>query len=241
MRGRVIGAALVTLLFAAALPAQPEGESAAFRRGNERAALSRWNEALEEYGRLAGQGVRAPALYWNWAQAASASGKRGEALWALLRAQDLAPHDSSITREMERTRAELGLDPSELSRGFLGDASTLARRFRFDLAAVAVLLFSLGSALRKRPRAALAGSLLGFALLAPIFMQPWREPRGVVVRKDAPLVDVPRADAVALANLREGEVVPLLEEEGEYVKIQDASGARGFARKEDVRRIGINP
>ena len=81
--------------------------------------------------------------------------------------------------------------------------------------------------------------LLGLALLSPLFGGRWREPRGVVVQKDAPLVDVPRADAVALANLREGEVVPLLGEDGDYVRIQDASGARGFAHKNDVRKIGI--
>jgi uncharacterized protein YgiM (DUF1202 family) len=60
-----------------------------------------------------------------------------------------------------------------------------------------------------------------------------------VVQKDAPLMDAARNDALALANLREGEVVPILGEEGEYVKIQDASGARGFAHRNDVRRIGV--
>ncbi|MBK5257877.1 MAG: hypothetical protein JJE39_17775, partial [Vicinamibacteria bacterium] len=185
-------------------------------------------------------GVRAPALYWNWAQAASAGGRKGEALWALLCAQDLAPRDSSINREMERLRVELGLDPSELSRGFLGDARTFVRRFRFDAIGVVIMVFSLVMSLRKKARAAFLSFLMGLALMSPFFGGPWRESRGVVTQKDAPLVDVPRTDAVALANLREGEVVPLLGEEGDYVKIQDASGARGFAHKDDVRRIGVD-
>jgi hypothetical protein len=240
MRRLLIAAVLLKLtLGAASLEAQTEAPAAAFRKANEKAALSRWDEAIEEYGRLAAEGARAPALYWNWAQAAAASGKKGEAVWALLRAQDLAPHDSSITREMERLRAELGLDPSELSRGFLGDVCSLARRFRFDGLALLVSAVSLLFALRRKPRAALSAALLGLVLIAPFFMVSWRESRGVVVRRDAPLVDVPRQDAVALANLREGEVVPILEEQGDYVKIQDASGARGFARKDDVRRIGV--
>jgi hypothetical protein len=76
--------------------------------------------------------------------------------------------------------------------------------------------------------------------MSPFATGAWRERRGVVVQKEAPLVDVPRTDAVALANLREGEVVPLLGEEGDYVRIQDASGARGFAHRTDVLRIESN-
>ncbi len=229
-----------TLLRAAPGFAQAETPSDVFRRGNERASLSRWEEATQEYARLAGEGVRAPALYWNWGQAASAGGRKGEALWALLRAQDLAPRDSSINREMERLRGELGLDPSEMSRGLVGDARALARRFRFDLIAIALMVASLIAAMGRKPRGAFLLFLSGLVLLSPILGGSGRESRGVVVQRNAPLVDVPRADAVALANLREGEVVPILGEEGDYLKIQDASGARGFAHKDDLRRIGID-
>ena len=239
MRLRFSAVAVCVLVGAALGFAQTEAPSAVFRRGNEAASLSRWDEAAQEYARLAGEGVRSPALYWNWAQTASAAGRKGEALWALLRAQDLAPRDSSINREMERLRGELGLDPSEMSRGLMGDAHTLARRFRFDLIAIALMVASLVAARRPKPRGAFLLFVMGLALLSPLFGGRWREPRGVVVQKDAPLVDVPRVDAVALANLREGEVVPLLGEDGDYVRIQDASGARGFAHKNDVRKIGI--
>ncbi len=234
------------LLFLAALwpclaAAQAEAPETVFRRGNEHAARSRWDEAIVEYGGLARNGVKAPSLYWNWAQAAAASGRKGEALWALMRGRELTPGDSSMVRDIERLRGELGLDPSEVSLGFLGDLRVLARRFRFDALALAAFLVSIVAAMGKKPRSSLSLSALGVGLLlgAPFVAGAWREPRGVVVQKDAPLMDVARNDAVALANLREGEVVPLLGEEGEYVKIQDASGARGFAHKDDVRRIGI--
>ena len=185
--------------------------------------------------------MKAPSLYWNWAQAASASGRKGEALWALMRGRELTPGDRGMIREGERLRGELGLDPSEVSLGFLGDLRILARRFRFDALALVAFLISLITAVGKKSRSSLSlGALLaGLLFGAPFVAGSWREPRGVVVQKDAPLMDAARNDAVALANLREGEVVPLLGEEGEYVKIQDASGARGFAHKDDVRRIGI--
>ena len=50
--------------------------------------------------------MNAPSLYWNWAQAAAVSGRKGEALWALLRAQELTPRDRDVTREMERRLLE---------------------------------------------------------------------------------------------------------------------------------------
>lgn len=232
---------LAALLWVPSATAQSEAPSVGFRRGNENAARSRWEDALLDYARLAKDGVRAPSLYWNWAQAASASGKKGEAVWALLRAQDLTPTDPTIGRDLERLRGELGLDPSEVSLGLLGDARLMARRSRFDALAIAALLLSVFALMGKKPRPSLslASFLIGLLLALPFFAGSWREPRGVVVQKDAPLLDIPRNDAVALANLREGEVVPLLGEEADYVRIQDASGARGFAHKNDVRRMEI--
>jgi hypothetical protein len=232
---------LLATLLASLAAAQAEAPSAVFRRGNEQAAKSRWDDAMAQYGRLAKEGVKAPSLYWNWAQAASASGRKGEALWAVLSGRELTPGDASMIREAERLRGELGLDPSEVSLGALGDLRALARRFRFDVLAIALFLFSAIAATSGKGSVALsrAGFLAGLLLVAPFLAGSWREPHGVVVRKDAPLMDAARTDAVALANLREGEVVPILDEEGEYVRIQDASGARGFAHKDDVRRIGV--
>lgn len=240
MRPRFVGLLLLTTLAATLASAQVEAPSEVFRRGNEHAARSRWDDAIGEYARLAKDGVKAPSLYWNWAQAASASGRKGEALWAFMSSRELTPGDSSMIREVERLRGELGLDPSEISLGFLGDLRMLARRFHFDALAIAAFLLSMLAVMGKKSRSSLslASLLAGLLLLAPFVAGSWREPRGVVVQKDAPLVDAARSDAVALASLREGEVVPLLGEEGEYVKIQDASGARGFAHKNDVRRIG---
>jgi hypothetical protein len=240
MRLRFAGLLVAALLSVPEARAQSEAPDAVFRRGNENATRSRWDEAMVEYGRLAARGARAPSLYWNWAQAASASGKKGEALWALMRARELAPADGAMIREVERLRGELGLDPSEVSLGFLGDLRMMARRFRFDgLAIVAFLVSTIVVMARKKNTSLSLGSfVLGVLLAAPFFAGSWREPRAVVAQKDAPLLDAARNDALALANLREGEVVPLLGREGEYVRIQDASGARGFAHQNDVRAIG---
>jgi hypothetical protein len=241
MRTRLAWSLPLVFLTVALLSAQTDSPDALFRHGNENAARSRWDDAVADYSRLAESGVRAPSLYWNWAQAASASGRKGEALWAVLRARDLTPTDSSMIREAERLRGELGLDPSEVSQGLLGDLRLLARRYRFDGLAIAAFLLSMALLPGGKPRIASSRwcLLLGILLALPSLLGPLREPRGVVVRKDAPLLDASRSDAVALASLREGEVVPLLGEEGDFVRIQDASGARGFAHKNDVRKVGM--
>ena len=243
MRARIRAGALTgLLLMSTSAHAQPAAPEDVFRTGNEHAAKGRFDEALLEYGRLERSGVSAPSLFWNWAQVASASGKKGETLWALLRARQLAPVDPSVRRETERVRLELGLDPAETSLGLVGDLALLARRNRFDVLALLCLILSLVLLALGKPRLGLSRILIlaGALLALPYPLERWSDPRGVVVRKDAPLVDIPRADAVHLASLREGEVVPLLGEEGEYVKIQDASGARGFALRSDVRKIGMD-
>ncbi len=222
-------------------PAPAEAPTAAFRRGNESATRSQWDEAIAVYAEIEKQGVRAPSLYWNWAQTASAAGKKGEALWAALRARELSPTDSSLNREIETLRAELGLDPSEVSLGLVGDLRAQARRFRLDIIAMIFFAASIALLVGKKPRTVLGrGAFAAGVLVAlPLLGGAWQEPRGVVIHKDAPLLDIPQNDAIAIANLREGEAVPLLAFEGEFVRIQDASGARGFAHRADVRKIGM--
>ena len=230
----VFGVALT--LLSASSHAQETGSR--FRAANESAAQRRWDEALSTYEEIAGQGVRSPSLYWNWSQTAAATGRQGEALWALLNVRELSPGDSSVSAEVERLRAELGLDASEISLGLLGDLRNTARSFRLDAVALVALLVAL--ALATSPRRARGSRILlaiGLALLVPFVGAILGESRAVVCLKDAPLVDIPRADAVPLAMLREGEVVPILGVEGDYLKIQDASGARGFAHKNTVRRL----
>jgi hypothetical protein len=236
---------LILSLLIAALPASSQVNDVpetVFKRANENAAVGRWDDAVSDYAALSRRGLRSPSLYWNWSQAAGASGRKGEALWALLRTQELAPGDANVARDIDRLRAELGLDPSEISLGFWGEVRRTARRFRFDAIALGLILVSIAATMAAQPRRllSLAALVSGLVLLSPYFATAWRETRGVVVQKDAPLLDAARSDAIALANLREGEVVPLLGDEGEHVRIQDASGARGFAHKSDVRTLEAN-
>ena len=66
-------------------------------------------------------------------------------------------------------------------------------------------------------------------------------PTAVIVRRGAALLDAASPTAEAVGSLREGEVVPVLAESGEYVRIEDSSGARGWALVSDARTLAQPP
>ena len=66
-------------------------------------------------------------------------------------------------------------------------------------------------------------------------------PTGVVVRRGAALLDAASPVAAPLVTRREGEVVPILAESGGYLRVQDSSGARGWASREDVLPLDRDP
>jgi hypothetical protein len=62
----------------------------------------------------------------------------------------------------------------------------------------------------------------------------YARPTGVVIRRGAPVLDAASPTAEPIGSLREGEVVPVLESSGGYVRIEDSSGVRGWASAADV-------
>jgi len=223
--------------------AGPEAE-ARFRRGNDLARAGDYPKALAAYRELAEAGAEGPSLYWNWAQAASARGSQGEALWALLRARELDPGDRAVSREIERVREAVNLDRAEIAPDPLAAAARFARRFRLDLVAAALLglsvlahLFSRFFAARSGRAAAVLAFGLGVLAAAAPLAGSFARPTAVVVRRGTPLLDQASPTAETVGSLREGEVVPVLDASGEYVRIEDSSGARGWAVAPDVRRL----
>ena len=243
------GAAIVLAL--AALDAAAGGAADArerFREANDLARGGDYPKAIALYGALAAAGEESASLYWNWAQTAAARGAQGEALWALLRGREIEPSDRAVRREVERLRQSANLDPAELTPEPLVGVARLSRRFRLDLVAVLLLGLSLlahvaGRFRSARAGAAVAGGALALGLLAaaaPVagFLA---RPTAVVVRRGAPLLDAASPAAEAVGALREGEVVPLLERSGAYVRVEDSSGARGWAPASDVWRLDCPP
>lgn len=236
-----VTAVFLFLAAAAAVPAPQQR----FRAANDRARAGDYPAAIAEYEALASAGVESASLYWNWAQAAASRGERGEALWALLRARELDPGDRAVAREVERLRASLNLDPAEIAPEPLLAAARFGRRFRLDLAALVLLVGSAvlqawagrssrGAGLRA---AALAGLGLGLLAGAVTTASELARPTSVVVRRGAPLLDAASPTASPVGSLREGEAVPVLDASADWVRIEDSSGARGWAARADLRPL----
>ncbi len=233
---------VVLLVVALPLCAQAD-PTARFQEANAVARAGDYPKAIEAYAQLA-TGDESPSLFWNWAQAARARGAAGEALWALLRARDLAPGDRAIARELEEVRAELGLDVAEIAPEPLSLVARFARRFGLGWLAALLLFLSVvahaAARFARTPRAltlAWTAAVLAVVAAAPALLAGLERPTAVVVRRGAPLLPAASPTAAAAGTLREGEVVPILDESGGYVRLEDSSGARGWALAEDVRRL----
>jgi hypothetical protein len=244
-------AALVAaLVLLAAYPAHsqdpPAGDpEAVFREANELARAGDYPKATALYEQLVQTGTESASLWWNWGQAAAARGATGEALWALLRARELDPGDRAVLRDIDKLRESANLDPAEVAPEPMAAAARMSRRFRLDLVAIALLAFSVAAhaALRLSPaaswaRTALWTSLaLGLVAAAVPGAGAFARPLGVVLHRGAPLLDAASPTAESVGTLREGEVVPVLERSGPYVRVEDSSGARGWASADDVRGL----
>lgn len=191
---------------------------------------------------LAATGHESVNLYWNWAQGATARGHTGEALWALLRAREVGPHDTAVEREIERLRTALRLEVTEINPVPTAGLARAARDWHLGalsagLAGLSVLL-RLIAWRRYTLRWPTVGSgvAAGFALalVAVVVVGATSRPTAVVTARDAALWDSASATARPIANLREGEVVTVHDSADSFLRIQDSSGARGWARTSEV-------
>jgi hypothetical protein len=239
----VTAAAFVGLLLLAAAP--PDR----FRDANEAARGGDYPKAIAGYAEVAASGAESASLYWNWAQAASARGASGEALFALLRARELEPGDRAVARDIERVRQAANLDPAELAPEPLAALGRWCRRLHLSLlalalAAASVALHAGGRLVPRGGRFTVAGlwSLAAaIALGALPLVASLARPTAVVVRRGAPLLEAASATAPPVGALREGEVLPVLDDGGAFLRVEDSSGARGWAHVGDVRRLDRAP
>lgn len=234
--------------FAAPAPLPAGSPEALFHAANESARAGDYPKAVAGYAEIAASGVESASLYWNWAQAASARGDSGEAIWALLRARELEPGDGAVSRDIERLREALNLDPAEIAPEPLAAAGRLGRRLQLGLLAGVLLVLSLAAHLLARLAVARRGAsaapvLLALGLAAAAFplAGSLARPTAVVVRRGAPLLDAASPAAEPTGSLREGEVVPVLESSAGWLRVEDNAGARGWARATDVRRLDRPP
>jgi hypothetical protein len=220
-----------------------------FREAGELVRSGDVPKGIAIYRELAASGVESGSLYWNWCQAASARGEAGEALWAALRAREMDPGDRALPREIQRLREAANLDPAEIAPEPLATLARGSRRFHLDWLALALAGLSVVARVLARllpgnrrlvPAAWTALALSALAGAVPVAASFGR-PTAVVVRRSAALLDSASPAASTIGSLRQGEVVPLAERSGAYVRIEDSSGARGWAHQDDVWALDQPP
>jgi hypothetical protein len=152
-------------------------------------------------------------------------------------------------RDVERLRESLNLDPAEIAPEPLAAAGRFSRRFRLDLVALALFALSLvshglvrvRSGLRAAGPVAWTALVLGLLAAAVPIAASSARPTAAIVRRGAPLLDAASPTAEATGSLREGEVVPVLEASGAWLRVEDNTGARGWAPVADARRLDAPP
>jgi hypothetical protein len=249
-RSAALAAAGLSILAAGVAHAQAAGSAAErFRQAGELVRSGDALKGIDTYRELAAGGHESGSLYWNWAQAASARGELGEALWAVLRGREVEPGDRALGRELERLRESANLDPAELAPEPVAALARVGRRFHLDWLALALAVLSLAAhgAARLWParlwpaRAAWAAAALAvLAACVPLAGASARS-TAVVVRRGAPLLDGASPSARPIGALRQGEVVPVLERSDAYLRVEDSAGARGWAHGDDVWPLDRRP
>jgi SH3 domain-containing protein len=246
---RALAAAFLLLASAAGAAPPRATVERGFQQAGEAVRAGDYVKGTALYRELAASGAESASLYWNWAQAAAARGATGEALWALVRGREVEPGDGAVRREVERLREAANLDPAEMAPDPLSSLALLSRRFHLALLALVALALSVAihAAQRLLPprrgwkRAAVAALVLGLGLAAIPLAASFARPTAVVLRRGAPLLESASPTADALGALREGEVVPVLAESGDYLRVEDSSGARGWVHADDLGRLGQPP
>jgi hypothetical protein len=249
VRAAALLAATWLPLALASPPANAQTPAERFRVAGEQLRGGDTPKAIAIYRDLAASGLESASLYWNWGQAAAAQGEVGEALWAVLRAREIDPGDRALRREIERLREAANLDPAEIAPEPLATLERASRRFRLRWLVVALAALSVAShvvvrllpAHRWPAPAAWATLAFAVALGAVTLAGSLARPTAVVVRRGAPLLDSASTTAQAIGSLRQAEVVPLLERSADYLRVEDSSGARGWAHRDDVWPLEASP
>jgi hypothetical protein len=109
------------------------------------------------------------------------------------------------------------------------------------LSLVAHLVVRVRWGLRAWGSLAWAALVLGLLAAAVPVAASFARPTATVVRRGAPLLDAASPTAEPMGSLREGEVVPVLEVSGDWLRVEDNAGARGGAHVADVRRLDTPP
>ena len=225
----------------------------AFLQGNTHYKAGHYPEAAADYRAALAGGVESGALYYNLGNALLKSGRRGEALWAYLKAQALSPRDPDVRANLSYVQSLLpaSVQASVRPAGWLRALTLDGRYATRELAAaflllwwVALLSWMLWSWIVQRrmwlaPPAwvsSLAALVIGVALAA---QTAWTDamPKAVTVATLTEARFAPEPTGTIHFTLPEGAVVRRLHSQEQWVQIRRRDGRGGWVPAESVKTL----
>jgi len=224
-------------------PARAESHGTSFDEANRSYSEGHYADAVTDFETLArSRGWSAPLLY-DLANAYAQEGKVGLSVLNYERAQVLAPRDPDIAANLAYVRAKAGLPApvqpwyQRFARTFSLTTWTLFAISGFWLACVAFLA---GRKWRVRRlfHAAAFATLVGVSTVAAAVVLDQDLDHAVIVEsKTAPVRVSPFDTAASEVALSEGEEVSIIGRHGDFVRVRDGQGRRGWVQSAAVQVV----
>jgi len=236
------------LLLTASLAWGQEGDPKnLFAEANRLYDNRNYTGAIQLYERLAGEGVRTPALYYNLASAYFKTREIGKSVLYLLRAQKLSPGDDDVEGNL-RFVSQFTLDKGTLSSPPMafftellpvGTWALWGTIFHFLLAGlIALRIWFKSKFLFLRLGTWVSGFLLVVFALGFYLSWNWSKvPKGVLLAKEAPVKSGPGEDFVTQLLGHEGLTFQILEEREDYFEVLLPNGVKGWVKKEEAEKV----
>lgn len=224
-------------------PARAGSRGASFDEANRSYSEGHYADAVTDFETLArSHGWSAPLLY-DLANAYAQEGNVGLSVLNYERAQVLAPRDPDIVANLAYVRAKAGLPApvqpwyQRFARTFSMTTWTLFAVSGFWLACVAFLARRKWRVRRLLHVAAFA-TLIGVTTVAAAIVLDRDLDHAVVVeRKTAPVRVSPFDTAASEVALSEGEEVSIIGRHGDFVRVRDGQGRRGWVQSSAVQFV----
>lgn len=241
-----IGLFLLALLVGAGLvlTAGARADAAAVDAANQLYATGHYAEAAKIYEQEIARGVQDSTLYYNLGNAYFQQGDLGRAVLNMERAAQLNPRDADIQANLALFRAEtveiFAAEPSgplSLLAGLTGwltfnETAMLVLGFWFLLGFILLAGRSLDSRNSKMRSMAKFTAVLvvvllfisGISLASRSFLEQ-TQPAGIVVAPTVAVSSGPGSNLITDLNLAGGTEVNLIEQQGEWVRLEMPAGA----------------
>jgi hypothetical protein len=231
------------LVLGVAGPARAESRAASLDEANRSYSEGHYADAVADFETLArSHGWSAPLLY-DLANAYAQEGNVGLSVLNYERAQVLAPRDPDIAANLAYVRTKAGLPApvqlwyQRLARTFSLTTWTLFAVSGFWLACVAFLVGRKWRVRRLFPAAAFAALVGVSTLAAAVVLDRDLDHAVVVERKSAPVRVSPFDTAASEVALSEGEDVSIIGHHGDFVRVRDGQGRKGWIQSAAVQVV----